>query len=314
MAKRRNEAVINEQLDLRMYFRRDDSGTLYDPYEITKVEIVDAETREIQETITSITKLSEGDYQVITSSGWNTSARSVNDIWYTREVSGGPVYTSESSCVISDDTPEPSTGLPTADDIRSYLEGYGISSSIVSDSWIDETILYEVVPFVESVIKTSLTEETTAVEYYSGNGRDTLILNRRFINSIVKIELVTGVDYDNAVNLNNIDIIADQGILKAKITIDEFFKNVVFPKGNRNIKVTYKYGGNINNELRLAIKMLSCIPCLDLIEGRTGGGDLQTQCLTKNYGKMGKYTNIRIRLSNRAMAILRRYWTMVSGQ
>src|ERR1035437_10287422 len=60
--------------------------------------------------------------------------------------------------------------LPVAADIRSYMEGYGISASIISDAWINAEITNFVVPYVERYARTKLMTLATATEWYSGNG------------------------------------------------------------------------------------------------------------------------------------------------
>jgi len=88
MAVRREDAIINEQLDLRIMFRYDDSGVLFDPYQIRQVEILDTDATTVLETITNITRLGVGEYQIITDSSWNTVSRLVYDKWYFTKSSG----------------------------------------------------------------------------------------------------------------------------------------------------------------------------------------------------------------------------------
>ena len=158
--------------------------------------------------------------------------------------------------------------IPTATECRNHLEGYNITTSIISDAWVEEERDYVIVPFVESIIKTSLSSETTATEYYSGNGTDIIILNRRGnINSIDTIEFVDGADIVGSVSVQSVELINNEGIIKSKTNLSEGMVFTVFPKGNHNIKITYKYGNTIEDDVELAIKKLVCNSMLGLLEG-----------------------------------------------
>ena len=204
--------------------------------------------------------------------------------------------------------------IPTATNCRDYLEGYNITTAIVSDSWIEDERDNDVVPWWEGVTRMSLSAETEVTEYYSGNGDELLILNRRPVNSVSNIEYVLGTEVTGVIGGGSFEVITTEGILKAKYGFaDGAYLAKLWPKGKANIKVTYKYGGSIANDVAHAIKMITCIVMLDLIEGRTGGGAIGVQAFNRNYGKMGKYNNIRMKLSQRAMAILKRYSTGIVG-
>ena len=202
--------------------------------------------------------------------------------------------------------------IPTATEIRAHLEGYNITTSIISDAWIEDERDNSVIPMVEQIVG-SLSAEETKTEYYSGNGTDTLILNRRNINEITEIQYVNYSGELGIVSINSVELIEDQGILKAKANIDEGLYHVLFSKGNKNIKVTYKIGGTVADDIEMAVKKLCAITILDNLEGRTGGGALTVQGFSRQYGDKGKYTNIRDRLNRAAMVILRRYQTAVTG-
>ncbi len=78
MAVRRENAVVNQELDLRVDFRFDRTGNLFDPDTVVSVQIYD-ENYNLIETITSITKISQGYYQVIASP--ISTAQTVRDKW-----------------------------------------------------------------------------------------------------------------------------------------------------------------------------------------------------------------------------------------
>lgn len=203
--------------------------------------------------------------------------------------------------------------LPTATECRNYLEGYGIDSEVISKDWIEDERDNSVVPIVEDIIGRSISVEETIVDYVSGNNTDILILNRREINSIVQLELISGPDIDGTININSVELLPKKGILKAVAGLEQYRHTRTFPKGENNIKVTYKVGGTLDDRIAMAIKQLVCVAILDNIEGRTGGGSLTVQGFGRQYGNMGKYSNIRKRLSNKAMVLLRKYKTSVVG-
>jgi len=125
MAKRRGEASINEQLDLRVWFRNDSDGTAFDPVSITQVEILDEDASTVLETIASgsVVKLGVGNYRVITSSSWNTASKTVYDKWYFQRIAAGIVYTSiQSTFIFSETVPVTSTDrYSTVSQLRSNV-------------------------------------------------------------------------------------------------------------------------------------------------------------------------------------------------
>ena len=202
--------------------------------------------------------------------------------------------------------------IPSVTDCRSHLEGYNITTSILSDAWITDERDNSIIPFVETFTG-NLSAEEEITEYYSGNGTDSLILNRRNINSITSIQYVNYSGALGAVSINSVVLIAGQGIVKAKANMDEGLYNILFSKGNKNIKVVYKIGGTVADDIEMAIKKLTCCAMLDNLEGRTGGGSLTVQGFGRQYGDKGKYTNIRARLYRQALLALRRYQSSVVG-
>ena len=202
--------------------------------------------------------------------------------------------------------------LPVAADCRSHLEGYNITTSILSDAWITDVIANTIVPYWENITGMSLSAETEVIEYLSGNGTSILMLNRRPVNSIEDVSFVIGGDSDALFDLSSVELIAAEGIIKRKYSSINY-RSRLWPKGEKNIKVTYKYGGSIANDIEMALKKLACIEMLGLIEGRTGGGDLSVQNFGRGYGNRGKYTNIRNDFSRKALFTVRKYSTAVSG-
>ena len=131
----------------------------------------------------------------------------------------------------------------TPQDVRDHLEGYGLGNDdqLISDDWIQDEIDGTVIPYVEDRCRTSLSGPKTITEFYSGNGQDTMILNRRNILSVTSVVLVSGGDVLGVVNIAAMELIGPSGLLKVKSGLSEFYNYRVFPKGHNNIKVTYTF-------------------------------------------------------------------------
>lgn len=202
---------------------------------------------------------------------------------------------------------------PTASEIRGYLEGYNITSSILSDTWIENTRDDIVIPYIERFTG-NLESEEIITEYLSGTGGDILYLSHRNINSIESIEFVRAEEIIGNISVDSVELISGEGILKARTNFSEGLNYILFPRGSKNIKVGYKIGGTIPNDIKTAIKLLTCIEILKFIEGRTGGGSLGVQAFNRQYGNKGKYTNIITSMGRNARIILNRYKTAVVGR
>ena len=204
--------------------------------------------------------------------------------------------------------------IPDPTSIRAHLEGFcSVTTALISDTWITDERDNNVIPYVNSFCKTDISTAKSVTEYYDGNGNTVLVLNRRNITAITGIEIVRGEPFLTRIDLASVDLIPNEGLLKAKKNLNEGLYFTIFPKGDRNLKVTYTYGGTLSSELAMAIKKLVCVSILDNIEGRTGGGDLGVVSFNRVYGNMGKYSNVRKRLANQATAILKRNTTSVVG-
>lgn len=201
-------------------------------------------------------------------------------------------------------------------DVRDYLEGYNITASILSDEWIQNKIDMSIIPFVEEITRQSFSEIKEITEYYSGNGENILMLNRRPVVEVTNIQYVTATNVESTVSIANVELIGAQGILKSRVNLEYTYqqRRPLFSKGNRNIKITYTYGyTNAPSDVIEAIKMLTAEKCLAIIANRTGGGDLTVQSFGRSYGGHSKYTNIRKEMIREAMALLRKYMTSVVG-
>lgn len=204
---------------------------------------------------------------------------------------------------------------PTATEIRAFLEGYDITTSYLSDPWIEARRDNFIIPQVEKVIRRKVEGTESVTEYVSGTGQSILILSRKPINSVTSIEYVTGGDYDSTIGLGGIEVLSEEGILKSVTNITEGGYNIIFAKGEKNIKVTYTIGSDtIEGDLKEALIYLSAEQLLGFIGARTGGGALTVQGFSRNFGERGKYQDIRNDLKRQAFGLLRKYTTGLVGK
>jgi hypothetical protein len=202
--------------------------------------------------------------------------------------------------------------IVTETEIRNFLEGYGITATVLSDPWIKDCRDNVVVPHIEDITGMSFSGIQEITEYYSGNGTSVLILNRKPIVEVTNFTYIGAVTNYNLLGV--IELIDAEGMLKAKTDYSEGIYGPIFRKGNKNIRITYKYGTSdysavVNN----AIKRLVAVQILSLLGNRTGGGDLSVQAHGRSYGSHGKYTNIMKQLAHTAYQLLKPWMTGVVG-
>jgi hypothetical protein len=203
---------------------------------------------------------------------------------------------------------------PVADDVREFLEGYGVTSTQLTDLWITNRINNNIVPYVEKITRQKFTAVQTVTEYHSGNGKNIMMLDRRPIVAVTEIAYVLGGNTQRILNLAMIETVANQGILKAKTNYDEAFLLPLFSKGEFNIKVTYTYGyADYPDPVKEAVIYLTASRCLTFLGARTGGGSLGVQAHNRNYGPRGKYTDIINVLDHDAHSLLKPYITGTVG-
>lgn len=203
---------------------------------------------------------------------------------------------------------------PTAEEIRTFLDGYGIDKVQLSDAWIDARRDGFVIPYVQDITRQQFSGIATVTEYYSGANKNVLILNRKPIVEVTNIEYVLGGNYFTALNLGNIEVVHQQGILKAKSNYEEAYYMPLFSKGEYNLKVTYTYGyADYPADIKEAVIYLCSEQILGFIGARTGGGELSGQTFSRSYGDRGKWQDIRNDLSRQAHSIMGKYMTSVVG-
>jgi hypothetical protein len=184
----------------------------------------------------------------------------------------------------------------------------------ISDDWIYKRLNNFIIPSVEQIIRQKLGATEQITEYYSGNGKNFMILNRRPIVSLDEIRYVLGGSNFTILNLQNIEVVSSEGILKAKRNYEEAYYLPVFARGDYNLKITYTYGyATCPDIIKEAIIFLTAEQILGFIGSRTGGGGLSTQGYNRSFGNRGKFTEIRNDFARQAHFILSNYMTGVVG-
>ena len=224
--------------------------------------------------------------------------------------SGAKILTIDSSTQLTID------GNATAD-------GTGISITItyftcLTDDWLINVRDSFIIPWIEKKTRQTFEGVATATEYKSGNGTSILFMNRRPIVALTSMSYTNYIEIDQfVINVNSIQVIAEEGILKARYDFRQDNWRPIFARGINNIRIVYTYGyDNYEDvpEVKEAIMYLMAEKGLGIIANRTGGGDLSIQGWSRSFGSRGKYTNIRNELARDAYASLHDHMTGVVGQ
>ena len=203
--------------------------------------------------------------------------------------------------------------LPTPAEVRDELEGYGITTSIVSDDLITRRI-NTVKNWVESKIAMPVEGTKQFIELYSGTGSALLPLDRINIISLDAIAYVNAPDINSSISITSILLIKDQGILRSRTNFTETNTNPIFWRGKNNIQVTYTAGFvTINQDIKDGILYLTTERVLGQAGGKTGGGSLSIKSFNRNYGKRGKYSDRRNELARDGLALIKPFMTGMVG-
>ncbi len=158
--------------------------------------------------------------------------------------------------------------IPDVSDVREYLEGFGISATDPSGAWINNRINNWAVPLVERLTNFSLSNQESKTDYFSGTGSKVLILDSKNIVSIDSVEYI-GIDPDDPVSSSSaFEFVQSEGLIRST--------GEPFPRGNKNIKVTYTIGfasGNLPDDLHELIVILVADKVLAQNSGKSGGGN-----------------------------------------
>jgi hypothetical protein len=218
------------------------------------------------------------------------------------------------TCILSVTTSDPTNGVIVLD-TPTLSGGAGVALTItyysaVSDNWLANVRDNFVLPWVTQKTRQSFSGIQQATEYYDGTGSSLMILRRRPIVSLINIHY-TNVD-SNLYYLtpSAIQVIPDEGILKAKANFNESTYIPIFYKGTRNIVIVYTYGySTMPSDVQEAITCLCAEKALAMVGSKTGGGDLSGQGYSRSFGKSGKWTHMRRELAREGLATLRTYMT-----
>ncbi len=205
--------------------------------------------------------------------------------------------------------------LPTATEVRDLLEGYDITTSVLSDAWLNDERDNMVVPYVNRITRQVFDTTKQVTEFYSGTGSTILYLNRRPILTLDEIIYVNSPPSLVTLDLTSILVMKQEGLLKSRTNFQETHTLPIFFKGTNNIQVKYTFGfATIPPEVSRAMKFLLAGAGLGQIAARTGGGSLGVQAFNRNYGNRDKYSNIRADFDRKAHALLRPFMTAMVGQ
>ena len=245
--KTRYNAEINETIELRAYFFK--NGRLIDPFEISKVEILDSDGVVVLETINppNIIKISTGSFKIVTSNTWNTIPdKKVFDRWTYKWVDGGDDVTVTMEIYIYNTGEAPADKYITVDDIRAE----GISPETYSDERVQQSINYA------SIYIDKMTGQwfESREKQYKIDGKYQSI--HFFYVPIISISSIT-IDGDilSPDDYTPYDSINDRG--NPKIKFDSRI-----PKGNLNVEIQGNFGyldedGNTPVQIKYACKKLT---------------------------------------------------------
>ncbi len=115
MSVERENAVINNQIILRNNFRFSQTSDLFDPYVVSKVEILDSDGSGVLQTFTGaeIIKDSTGKYHIVAAA--ITTAKTIYDKWYFTPAPGAIEITKTNTCVVWEASAAPGEVVPATD-------------------------------------------------------------------------------------------------------------------------------------------------------------------------------------------------------
>jgi hypothetical protein len=185
----------------------------------------------------------------------------------------------------------------------------------VDDDWLAKRRDRFILPWVTRVTRQSFAGVQRVTEFYDGNGGPILALRRRPIVALISISY-TNVD-SNLYYLtpSAIQVIPEEGLLKAKANFNESTYIPIFYRGDRNVKVIYDVGfATMPDDVAEAVTCLMAEQALAHAASKTGGGSAMSgQGYNKSFGDAGKWGNRRRELTSEAMALLRPYMTGGGG-
>ena len=198
---------------------------------------------------------------------------------------------------------------PTNADVLAYLENYGIDNTCVSEDWINARI-DTVIAFVKKYTRQTFGGLETITRRYNGNNTKLLILDRKNVIRVDRIQIVSVEQYEG--DFTKFELEPETGIIRLEGYETYRTFEYVFPRGIQNIAVTYTYGyADYPEDIAEAIILLTLERVLGHVANMTGGGDLNVQAFGRGYGSRGRYTHARNDFKRQAISILNCYKTGV---
>lgn len=172
--------------------------------------------------------------------------------------------------------------------------------------------------FIERQVNVSLSGVTEYTEWHDGSGTSELMLDRKNINALVSIQVITQPNWQFSISTSGIDIINGQGLLRCKAATDMEFqaRPPLFPKGQNNIKVTYTAGFSaMPTDLQQALQLLTQADVLGDAAAQAGdAASINVVAWSRSWSNpRGQYGNIRNQWYSQAMHIIRDYGSGVVG-
>lgn len=177
----RAQAVIENDINLRCNFQYQTTGDFFDPYNISKIEIIDSDGVTVLQTIVGANIIRDfaGKYHVVATAIAN--AKTIYDKWYFTPVFGAIEITKTNTCIVWGMAQDVSQ-FTTLANLKEYL---GITETG------DDTFLQHIINRVSKKIENSYCNRKFAAqdwtEYYKGDGTNRLLLRQYPINQIYSI-------------------------------------------------------------------------------------------------------------------------------
>jgi hypothetical protein len=181
---------------------------------------------------------------------WTTAAKTVTAVNTLTAKVGDLIYSAsgipQGTRIASIDVVDATIGQLTLD---TQPTGNGTAAAItvtyypnLRDGWIINARDKVVLPWVQEKTRVGFSGVQTYTEYYDGTGDSILVLRKRPIVALIAISY-TNVD-SNLYYLTQsaIQVIAEEGILKAKANFNESTYIPIFYRGTKNIRVQYQAG------------------------------------------------------------------------
>jgi len=209
--------------------------------------------------------------------------------------------------------------LPTATDVKTYL--VGIDTSSIPDSWITDRRDGYVIPYLEDYLEISFKVNKLITEFYSGNGTRLLTLDRTGILSGLKI-IFPHTDAQDITGSTSFVHDPSTGQVHRPIIRDIGATEQVWPKGSKNIKVTYNLGfapaddlkGEAPELFELIILLLATrtLKQIQAGEDSSGGGSLSVEGYSKSKGE-ALFKNTVKQIAGDAKALIQKFNSGVVG-